>query len=37
MNLFRFEHFESLQRRSSAERHVPLSANPLGNAHPYPS
>ena len=28
MNLFRLVHFESYQRRSVAERHVPLSAGP---------
>ena len=29
MNLFRFVYFENYQRRSGAERHVPLSADPL--------
>jgi hypothetical protein len=30
MNLFRFQQLENYQRRSVAERHVPLSAVPLG-------
>jgi hypothetical protein len=30
MNLFRSLHYETYQRRSVAERHVPLSAGPLG-------
>jgi hypothetical protein len=30
MNLFRFQQLENYQRRSVAERHVPLSAGPLG-------
>ena len=32
MNLFRFQQLENYQRRSVAERHVPLSADPLGGA-----
>jgi hypothetical protein len=30
MNLFRFQQLDNYQRRSVAERHVPLSAGPLG-------
>jgi hypothetical protein len=30
MNLFRFVYIENYQRRSGAERYVPLSAGPLG-------
>jgi hypothetical protein len=30
MNSFRYQQFENYQCRSVAERHVPLSADPLG-------